>query len=66
VNGIADQAGFDGSGSERLEQRRGGGKLLPLDLVRHVLEHAGRLHHGLRIALLVADAQRGLRGGGDS
>ena len=59
---IADQSGFDGAGAERFQQRRRGRKLLPLDLVGNVLEHAGRFHHGLRIALLVADPQRGLRG----
>ena len=46
-------------------KRRSGRKFLPLDLVGHVLEHAGRFHHGLRIALLVADAQRALRIGRD-
>ena len=60
---IADEPGLDRAGAQRLEQRRGRRKLLPLDLVGNVLEHARGFHHGLRIALLVADAQRGLRGG---
>ena len=58
---ISDQPGLDRTGAERFQQRRRGRKLLPLDLVGNVLQHAGRFHHGLRIALLVADPQRGLR-----
>src|SRR5258707_825315 len=40
--------------------RRRRREFLPLDLVRHILEYAGRFHHGLRIALLIADPQGGL------
>ncbi|MGY4477674.1 hypothetical protein ACVILL_005088 [Bradyrhizobium sp. USDA 3364] len=60
---VADQAGVDRARPKCLQQRRRRGELLPLDLVGNILEYAGRFHHRLRIALLVADAQRGLRGG---
>src|SRR6266550_3902752 len=58
---VADQTGFDRACAQRFQQRCRGRKLLPLDLVRHILQDAGRLHHGLRISLLIADTQRGLR-----
>jgi hypothetical protein len=61
---IPDQPGFDRAGAQRLQQRRRGRKFLPLDLVGHVLEDAGRFHHSLGIALLIADPQRRLGGSG--
>ncbi len=60
---IADQAGFDRTGAERLQQRRRGRKLLPLDPVGNVFQHAGGFHDRLRIALLVAHPQGGLSEG---
>jgi len=60
--GIADQPGFDGACAQRFQQRRRGREFLPLDLVGHVPENAGRFHHGLRIALLIADPQGCLGG----
>jgi hypothetical protein len=56
---IPDQSRVDRARAQRFEQGRGGGEFLPLDLVRDVLENAGRLRHGLRVSLLVADAQDG-------
>src|ERR1700742_1261952 len=62
---IADQPGIDRAGTERFQQRCGRRKLLPFDLVRHILENASSFHHRLRVPLLITDPQNGLsiRGG---
>lgn len=61
---IADDAGVDGAGIERLGQRCGGGKLSPVNVIGQIAQGVGGLQLGAHIAFLVADTQGQALAGG--
>ncbi len=60
---VADDAGVDGTGIERLGQRRGGGEFCPVNVVGQVTQGVSRFQLGAHVALLIANTQGQSLGG---